>query len=124
MHCFQQDRAAIEYNLHSRKPPMKKLARVSLIASALMAPVLANAATTADLTLIGTITPSSCVPNFTGGATLDYGSIAASTLNSSAQTMLPEKKTKFSVTCNAPMKFALGMTDARAASALTRLDTI
>lgn len=102
---------------------MKKLMTLGFMASALMVPVLANAAT-ADLKLIGTITPAACVPNFTGGATIDYGNIPASTLNSAAQTLLPEKTTKFAVTCNAPVKFAIALTDGRSASALTTLDTI
>ena len=103
---------------------MKKFMTVSVIASTLMVPVLASAATTAELKLIGTITPAACVPNFTGGATIDYGNIPASTLNTTAQTMLPEKTTKLTVSCNAPVKFALAATDERSASAVTTLETI
>ena len=102
---------------------MKKLITLSVLASALMTPVLASAAT-AELKLIGTITPAACVPNFTGGSTIDYGNIAAGTLNASAQTMLPEKNTSFTVTCDAPIKFGFSVVDERSASAVTTLDTI
>lgn len=95
---------------------MKKFMTASIIASALMTPVLANAATTADLKLIGTIVPTSCTPNFNGGASIDYGNIPASTLNATTTTKLPDKTTTFTVTCNAPVKFALGLTDERASS--------
>ena len=103
---------------------MKKLMVMSVMASALTVPVLANAATTADLKLIGTITPAACTPNFTGGATIDYGNIPAGTLNQATQTLLPEKTTKLTVTCTAPVKFALATTDDRSSSAVTTLDTI
>lgn len=103
---------------------MKKFVTLGVIASALVLPVLASAATTADLKLIGTITPAACTPNFTGGTTIDYGNVPASTLSATAQTMLPEKTTKLSVTCTAPVKFALGLTDERSASAITTLNTI
>ena len=103
---------------------MKKMMVMSVLASALTVPVLANAATTADLKLIGTITPAACAPNFTGGATIDYGSIPAGTLSATAQTMLPEKTTKLTVTCSAPVKFALAMTDDRSASVVSTLNTI
>lgn len=103
---------------------MKKLMKLGVITSALMVPVLASAATTADLKLIGTITPAACTPNFTGGATIDYGNIPVGTLNATAQTLLPEKTTKLNVTCNAPVKFAFGLVDERSASAVTTLTTI
>lgn len=103
---------------------MKKLMVLSVLASALTVPVMATAATTADLKLIGTITPAACTPNFTGGATIDYGNIPAGTLNVATQTLLPEKTTKLTVTCTAPVKFALTLTDDRSASAVTTLNTI
>ena len=103
---------------------MKKFVTLGVITSALMAPMMASAATTADLKLIGTITPAACVPNFTGGTTIDYGNIPAGTLNATAQTNLPDKTTKLTVTCNAPVKFGFSMIDNRAASAVTSLTTI
>lgn len=102
----------------------KKLMVMSLLASALTVPVLATAATTADLKLIGTIVPAACAPNFTGGSTIDYGNIPAGTLNATAQTMLPEKTTKLTVTCDAPVKFAFSFIDDRSATVVTSLTTI
>lgn len=103
---------------------MKKLISFSVVTCAMLAPVMANAAVTADLKLIGKIVPAACAPVFTGGATIDYGNIAASTLSPTEQTLLPEKTTKISVTCAAPVKFAIGLTDERRASAVTTLNTI
>lgn len=98
--------------------------KLSVIVCALLAPVLASAATTADLKLIGTITPAACVPNFTGGSTIDYGNIAATSLGATAQTTLPDKTTKLTVTCDAPVKFAFAVLDERSASAVTTLTTV
>ncbi|WP_397432127.1 DUF1120 domain-containing protein [Pseudomonas chlororaphis] len=102
---------------------MNKFVAVSVLSAMMLSPVAANAAT-ADLRLIGTITPSACVPNFTGGATIDYGNIPSGSLNTTAQTMLPQKTTTLSVVCDAPVKFALKSTDERAASAITTLTTV
>lgn len=103
---------------------MKKVIGLGIMTAALMAPLLTSAATTADLKLIGTIFPASCAPDFVGGATIDYGNIPASTLNATAQTNLPNKTTKLQVTCTAPIKFAFGFVDERAASTITSLTTI
>lgn len=96
----------------------------AVFSSVLMVPVLASAATTADLKLIGTIVPAACAPNFTGGSTIDYGNIPAGTLNATAQTTLPEKTTKLTVTCDAPVKFAFSFVDDRSATVVTSLTTI
>jgi len=103
---------------------MKKIIALGVITSAFMLPVMANAATTADVKLIGTITPASCVPTFVGGNTIDYGRIASTSLSPTTQTMLPEQTTKLSVTCDAPVKFAFSLVDERAATAVTTLNTI
>ncbi|KMM80573.1 DUF1120 domain-containing protein [Pseudomonas deceptionensis] len=95
---------------------MKKLIAVSAVTSALMVPMFASAATTAELKLIGTITPAACVPNFTGGSTIDYGTIPANTLNVAVQTNLPEKNTTLAVVCESAVKFAIRRTDDRSAS--------
>lgn len=103
---------------------MKRLITTGLLSSTLLASAMTFAAATADLKLIGTITPAACVPNFTGGSTIDYGNIPASSLSATAQTLLPEKTTSLSITCNAPVKFGFKTTDDRSASVITTLSTI
>ena len=103
---------------------MKKIYALSFAASALLAPIFASAATTAELKLIGTIIPAACAPNFVGGSTIDYGNIPVGALNVTEQTMLPEKHTSLSVTCDAPVKFALITKDERSATVVSTLATI
>jgi hypothetical protein len=99
---------------------MKKLVALSVLSAAMLSSMTAHAAT-AELKLIGTITPSACVPNFAGGGTINYGNIPASSLNASAQTMLPVKTTTVSVVCDSPVKFAFTAIDERAG---TSVDTL
>ena len=101
---------------------MKKTMGYTLVASALMFPVMASAATTAELKLIGTITPVACEPVFTGGSTIDYGNILASSLSASEQTRLPDKATSLTVTCDAPVKFGFSLVDERSATAVPELN--
>ncbi|QQX56981.1 DUF1120 domain-containing protein [Pseudomonas chlororaphis] len=94
---------------------MKRIISVGLLSAAMLASVNAHA-TKAELRLIGTITPAACVPNFAGGATIDYGNIPAGTLNATTQTDLPIKTTTINVTCDAPTTFYLKPADERAAT--------
>jgi hypothetical protein len=103
---------------------MRKRMIYSVLATGLMAAMGATAAETAQLRLTGTITPAACVPVFAGGGSIDYGAIAASTLNTTAQTTLPDKYITFSVTCDAPVKFAFTVRDERNATTVTSLETI
>ena len=103
---------------------MKKITSFALITSALMAPVLVSAATTAELKLTGRIIPAACIPNFVGGSTIDYGTIHVSTLNVTSQTMLPQKNTRMTITCEVPVKFALAGIDERAGTSEDTLTTV
>ncbi|WP_407351387.1 DUF1120 domain-containing protein [Luteimonas sp. R10] len=85
-------------------------------------PALASAET-AELRVIGTIVPGACAPVFTGGGTVDHGTIFASTLNADAQTRLPEQTIGLTVTCEAPTQMAITLTDERAASVVPGLTT-
>lgn len=100
---------------------MKKLVALSVLSATMLSSMTAHAAT-AELKLIGTITPAACVPNFTGGATINYGNIPASSLNQSAQTNLPNKTTVLTVACDAPIKFALKAVDERAATLIPEIN--
>jgi hypothetical protein len=97
---------------------MKKLLALSVLSVSMLSSVVAHAAT-AELKLVGTITPSACVPNFTGGSTINYGNIPAGSLNANAQTSLPLAATKLSVVCDAPVKFAIKPFDERNATVAT-----
>ena len=105
---------------------MKKIATLAAIASVaavMLAPVHANAES-AELRITGTIVPVACTLAFAGGGVVDYGTMPASSLNSTAQTTLPEKSTQLTLTCEAPALFAFKTTDERAGTAITSLQTI
>ncbi|CUI38875.1 DUF1120 domain-containing protein [Achromobacter xylosoxidans] len=69
-----------------------------------------------DVRVIGTITPPACVPTISGGGIIDYGNIAARTLNKTAVTQLPDRSVPFSISCDAPTQVAIAATDNRASS--------
>ncbi|MCH1996717.1 DUF1120 domain-containing protein, partial [Achromobacter xylosoxidans] len=58
----------------------QKLATLSLALAGSMAASVAQAQSI-DVRVIGTITPAACIPSLAGGGVVDYGNIAASTLN-------------------------------------------
>lgn len=99
---------------------MKRLVALSVLSASMLSSVVAHAAT-AELKLIGTITPAACVPNFAGGGTINYGNIPAGSLNATVQTDLPIKTTTISVVCDAPTKFALRSLDERATTVVDTL---
>ncbi|MBE1252909.1 hypothetical protein B1H42_15055 [Enterobacter cloacae subsp. cloacae] len=90
------------------------LASLVLIASGLS--LSAHAADSFNINVTGVISPAACEANITGGETIDYGTIPASTLNADAVTLLPAKQTAFTITCDAPAKLGLRTVDNRAAS--------
>ncbi|WP_277591583.1 DUF1120 domain-containing protein [Pseudomonas chlororaphis] len=97
---------------------MKRIIGVGLLSAAALSSVNAYAAK-AELKVIGTITPAACVPNFAGGATIDYGNIPAGTLNKTSKTDLPLRSTTITITCDAPTTFYLKPADERAATVAT-----
>lgn len=76
----------------------------------------AMAASTVDLTVNGSITPSACVPSLTQDGVVDYGKIAVKDLSFNAPTALPIADLGLSLTCEAPTLFALHGKDNRAGS--------
>ncbi|MCG3098283.1 DUF1120 domain-containing protein [Enterobacter sp. DRP3] len=72
-----------------------------------------------DVKVIGKIIPSACTVAVSGGAVFDYGTIKAETLATDDYTMLGVKNADLSVTCEAPTKVALTVTDMRADSKVT-----
>ncbi|EML2224515.1 TPA: DUF1120 domain-containing protein [Klebsiella aerogenes] len=74
----------------------------------------ARAADSFSIYVTGKIVPAACQAVFAGGDTFDYGSLPASSLSLTVETLLPVKSTAFSVRCSAPMKMAFRLTDNRA----------
>ncbi|WP_163280799.1 DUF1120 domain-containing protein [Enterobacter cloacae] len=98
------------------------LASLVLIASGLSLP--AHAADSFNINVTGVISPAACEATITGGETIDYGTIPASTLNADAVTLLPAKQTAFTITCDAPAKLGFRTVDNRVASKMTSADII
>lgn len=88
---------------------MRKTFRAIAVASALSpAWVMANSA---DLTITGTIIPTSCTPAFAGGNTVDLGEIPAGSLNRDRQTELQNRNITLSVSCSAAAPMAIKVHD-------------
>lgn len=79
----------------------------------------ALAASSVDVRVIGTITPTACVPTLAGGGTIDYGVIPPTSLATDAYTVLAEKQTTFSIVCEAPAKVAVQFVNQRVGSLAT-----
>jgi hypothetical protein len=82
----------------------------------------AFAASTVDVAVRGTITPSACTPLLGQGGLIDYGKIAARDLNRETFTPLPNAGLAVGVDCEAATLFALKLTDNRAGSSATEPD--
>lgn len=70
----------------------------------------ALAASSTDLTVTGTITPSACTPNLSTG-NIDYGKIPAKSLNQTEFTYLPEASLNLKVDCDATTAMAFRLID-------------
>ncbi|KQM52561.1 hypothetical protein ASE80_03890 [Pseudomonas sp. Leaf15] len=76
------------------------------------------AASAVDLSVKGLITPAACLPQFPGGALIDYGKIAQQDLNLATATRLPVQTLRIGIACNGPTRYALRMRDNRDGSAM------
>ncbi|WP_202743785.1 DUF1120 domain-containing protein [Acinetobacter calcoaceticus] len=77
------------------------------------------AADSVDLKVIGTITPAACLPTIVGGKAVDYGDIRADELVPATYHDLGIQSVDFTVTCDAPAKFAIKATNARGGSVVS-----
>ncbi|WP_122581615.1 DUF1120 domain-containing protein, partial [Pseudomonas viridiflava] len=59
----------------------------------------AQAASTAELTVGGLITPMACTPVLSGGGLIDFGKISQQDLNQATGTRLPLKSLTLTVSC-------------------------
>lgn len=83
---------------------MKKLFLASMITSLSLS---AAATDSVDISVIGTISPTSCVPSASGGGIVDYGHILPENLSDTGPTVLPAKTVSFNINCDAPTNVAL-----------------
>lgn len=106
----------------------KKLLMLSLLALAGISisttPQAAVKGNTLDISVTGTITPSSCSALLAGGNEIDLGTIESSLLEKDQINDLPVKTVNLSIVCDAPTKVALLTTDNRASTAAARRNGI
>ncbi|MGL5998452.1 MAG: DUF1120 domain-containing protein [Pseudomonas proteolytica] len=80
------------------------------------------AASSIELAVRGTITPSACTPAFAGSNIIEHGKIAAKDLRQDNPTSLPKVTVQFSITCEASTFFAIKPIDNRRASSNSPFD--
>lgn len=70
-----------------------------------------------ELTLRAHFAPIACLPTLSDHGVVDYATLYAKDLNATTDTPLPTRTLRLSVTCDAPIRFALRMKDNRDGSA-------
>jgi len=70
-----------------------------------------------ELTLRAHFAPIACLPALSDHGLVDYATLYAKDLNATTETPLPTRTLRLSVTCDAPIRFALRMKDNRDGSA-------
>lgn len=85
---------------------------------ALLAASAANAfaASSVDLAVKGSITPSACTPTLANGGLADFGKLSAKDLHPDRHTYLSYQTMEMTVTCEAATLFAIAAKDNRAGS--------
>lgn len=101
---------------------MKKIAVSVILGMGVAATSGAFAASTADLSVIGTIVPSSCDITLSNNK-VELGKISSSDLTADATTELQAKTLEVEVSCEAPAKFSLSAVDNTGDSAAVTADT-
>ncbi|HWT67596.1 MAG TPA: DUF1120 domain-containing protein [Pseudomonas sp.] len=92
---------------------MKNRIAAFAVTTLISAAPLAQAASSTDLTVTGSITPAACTPTFANGGMIDLGKISAKDLKPTQVTLIGRPTTQMIVTCDAPTTFALQATDNR-----------
>lgn len=80
------------------------------------------AASSIELAVRGTITPSACTPAFAGSNIIDHGKIAAKDLRQDNPTLLPKSTVQLSITCEASTFFAIKPIDNRSGTSTSPWD--
>ncbi|MGY2289391.1 DUF1120 domain-containing protein [Pseudomonas sp. SDO528_S397] len=73
----------------------------------------ALAASSTDLSVKGTITPSACTPSVSNGGTVDYGKLSFKDLKPTSWTTLADTMLQVRISCEAVTRFALQPRDNR-----------
>ncbi|MGY2274194.1 MULTISPECIES: DUF1120 domain-containing protein [Pseudomonas] len=76
----------------------------------------AVAASSVDLSVKGSITPSACTPSMSSSGTVDYGKLSVKDLNADKITRMPPEYLQLRVACDAATLFAIQGHDNRAGS--------
>ena len=92
------------------------ITRNLLVAALLAAAGNAVAASSVDLSVKGTITPSACTLALGNGGVADFGKLSAKDLRPNQHTYLPRQDIQMSVTCEAATLFAIAAKDNREGS--------
>lgn len=71
----------------------------------------ALAASSTDLSITGTITPSSCTPSLSDGGIVDHGKLTSKNLDAQLPTRLPSGELTLQVDCEGPTLFTLTTLD-------------
>ncbi|WP_460132993.1 DUF1120 domain-containing protein [Pseudomonas sp. S1_E04] len=96
---------------------MKKIVGLTLGIACLAAALNAQASTSAELIVRGTIKPAACNLSMSGGGIINYGDIPSGQLLPAAFNPLQEKTTPLTVSCGTtPAKFGLKFVDLQAGS--------
>ncbi len=99
---------------------MKKIIGLTLGITCLAAAMGAQASTSAQLVVRGTITPAACNLSLASSGIIDYGTIRSGELSQTAFNPRKELSTALSVNCgNTPARFGLTFTDLQAGSKVT-----
>lgn len=99
---------------------MKKIVGSAIGIACLVAAVSAQATTSAQLVVRGTITPASCNLSLVGSGIIDYRVIRSGELSQTAFNPREERSTSLAVSCGAtPAMFGLTFTDLQAGSKVT-----
>jgi hypothetical protein len=90
-----------------------------LVAAAFLLAGVSNvmAASSVDMSMVGTIIPSACTPTLSGDGTVDYGKISINDFPAWTEMVLPAATINLEVTCNAPTLMAVRSLDNRAGTA-------
>ncbi|RON38947.1 DUF1120 domain-containing protein [Pseudomonas frederiksbergensis] len=95
---------------------MRNKSLIAVFASVLLPSVAM--AESVDLNVIGTIIPTSCIPAFAGGSTVDLRKISSGVLNKAKQTLLPVHDVSLHINCDAPAPVEVSVRDNRGSTKL------
>lgn len=99
---------------------MKKIVGLTLGIACLASAFMAQATTSAQLVVRGTITPAACNLSLAGSGIIDYGTIRSGELSQAAFNPREELTTSLSVNCGStPARFGITFTDLQAGSKVT-----